>query len=149
MLKRIVSIAGKPGLYRLVSQGKNMLIVEALADGKRMPVYMHDKVMSLGDISIYTHEGDIALAEVLDKVKTHADSKPVDVKALGADANIRQYFTEILPDFDQDRVYTTDIKKLLSWYNILIKAGVTVFVESEQPQDGQPEPARAEEKSDK
>lgn len=134
MLKRIVSVAGKPGLYRLISQGKNMLIVEALATKKRMPVYMHDKVMSLGDISIYTLDGDVPLAEVLDKVKLHADGKPVDVKAMGEDANVRAFFAEILPQFDQERVYTTDIKKLLSWYNILMQAGVTEFVEPAAPE---------------
>lgn len=147
MLKRIVSIAGKPGLYRLVSQGKNMLIVEALATGKRMPVYMHDKVMSLGDISIYTLEGDVPLAEVLDKVKQQADGKPVDVKAMGDDANIRQYFAEVLPQFDQDRVYTTDIKKLLSWYNILIQAGVTDLVEPAPAAEAREPKAEEEDKA--
>lgn len=147
MLKRIVSIAGKPGLYRLVSQGKNMLIVEALATGKRMPVYMHDKVMSLGDISIYTLEGDVPLAEVLDKVKQQADGKPVDVKAMGDDANIRQYFAEVLPQFDQNRVYTTDIKKLLSWYNILIQAGVTDLVEPDPAAEAREPKAEEEDKA--
>ena len=69
MLKRILSISGKPGLYRLVSQGKNMLIVESLTNGKRMPAYARDKVVSLGDISIYTVEDDEPLSEVLEKVK--------------------------------------------------------------------------------
>lgn len=148
MLKRIVSISGKPGLYRLVNQGKNMLIVEALATGKRMPVYMHDKVMSLGDISIYTLEGDVPLAEVLENVKKESGGQPVDLKAMGTDANIREFFAQVLPQFDQDRVYTTDIKKLLSWYNILLNAGITEFVEPKQ--DGekeQQEPADAEAES--
>lgn len=129
MIKKILSIAGKPGLYRLVSQGKNMLIVEQLGTGKRQPAYMRDKVMSLGDISIYTTEGDVPLAEVFEKVKAKAEGKPVDVKAFPDDAAIREYFGEILPDFDKERVYTTDIKKLLNWYNILINAGISDFVE--------------------
>lgn len=132
MIKNILSIAGRPGLYRLVSRGKNMLIVEAIATGKRTPAYAHDKVISLGDISIYTQDGeDTLLGNVLEAVKAKADGKPVDVKALGGDAEIREYFGEILPEFDRERVYTTDIKKLLSWYNLLIAAGITDFAPEE------------------
>lgn len=145
MLKRILSIAGRPGLFRLVNQGKNMLIVESLANGKRTPAYAHDKVVSLGDISIYTNEGDVPLTEVLETIRVKNDSKPVDVKALGSDAAIRAYFQEILPEFDQERVYTNDIKKLFSWYNQLIAAGVTEFKDEEIAQD---EAAEAAEKAD-
>lgn len=130
MIRRILSISGKPGLYRLVSQGKNMLIVESLADKRRQPIYANDKVVSLGDISIYTTEGDKPLAEVFESVKTKADGKPVDIKAFSNDQAIRDYFREILPDFDDDRVYTSDIKKLLTWYNTLIAKGITEFVET-------------------
>lgn len=129
MIRRILSISGKPGLYRLVSQGKNMLIVESLADKRRQPIYANDKVVSLGDISIYTTEGDKPLAEVLDAVKTKADGKQVDIKAFASDQAIRDYFREVLPDFDDDRVYTSDIKKLLTWYNTLIDKGITEFIE--------------------
>lgn len=145
MLKRILSIAGRPGLFRLVNQGKNMLIVESLANGKRTPAYAHDKVVSLGDISIYTNEGDVPLTEVLETIRVKNDSKPVDVKALGSDGAIRAYFQEILPEFDQERVYTNDIKKLFSWYNQLIAAGVSEFKDEEIAQD---EAAEAAEKAD-
>lgn len=134
MIRKILSIAGKPGLYNLVGQGKNMLIVESLIDKKRMPVYSRDKVISLGDISIYTVEEDMPLAEVLEKVKAKAEGKTVDVKGLEADGTIREFFGEVLPNFDDERVYTTDIKKLLSWYNILINAGITEFVDKEAEQ---------------
>lgn len=127
MIKRIVSIAGKPGLFKLVSQGKNMLIVESLATGKRMPAYAHDKVISLADVAIYTNDEDMPLADVLEKVAARAEGKPIDVKAFADDAAIRAYFGEILPEFDKERVYTTDIKKLFSWYNQLIAAGITKF----------------------
>lgn len=127
MLKTILSISGRPGLFRLVNRGKGMLIVEELATGKRIPAYARDKVISLGDISIYTDEGDTPLGLVLDAVKAKADGKAVDIKALGKDDQIREYFAEILPTFDRERVYTTDIKKLLSWYNLLIAAGITEF----------------------
>ncbi len=144
MLKRILSISGKPGLYRLVNQGKNMLIVESLATGKRMPAYARDKVLSLGDIAIYTTESDTPLGDVLEKVKEATGGQPVDAKSMG-DAELRDYFKEILPDYDEDRVYTTDIRKLFSWYNQLVAAGVTEFKEEEIQQD---EAAEAAEEAD-
>lgn len=132
MIKGILSIAGKPGLYKFVSQGKNMLIVESLEDGKRRPAYSQDKVISLADVAIYTTGEDMPLAEVFDKIKKANDSKPVDVKALKSDAEIRAYFREIMPEFDEERVYTNDIKKVFSWYNKLVNAGITEFVEEEK-----------------
>ena len=130
MIRKIVSIAGKPGLYKLVSQGRNMLIVEALATGRRTPAYAHDKVISLADVAIYTTEEDMPLGQVLEKVKEATNCQPVDVKSY-TDADLRNYFATILPNFDQDRVYTTDIRKLFSWYNILIASGITEFVPAE------------------
>ncbi len=131
MLKTILSISGRPGLFRLVNRGKGMLIVEDIASGKRTPAYARDKVISLGDISIYTDEGDTPLSGVLDAVKTKNEGNPVDIKSLGKDDAVRAYFAEILPNFDQEIVYTTDIKKLLSWYNLLISAGITDFLPEE------------------
>ena len=130
MIRKIVSIAGKPGLYKLVSQGRNMLIVEALATGRRTPAYAHDKVISLADVAIYTTEEDMPLGQVLEKVKEATNGQAVDVKSY-TDADLRNYFATILPNFDQDRVYTTDIRKLFSWYNILIASGITEFVPAE------------------
>ncbi len=131
MLKTILSISGRPGLFRLVNRGKGMLIVEDIASGKRTPAYARYKVISLGDISIYTDEGDTPLSGVLDAVKTKNEGNPVDIKSLGKDDAVRAYFAEILPNFDQEKVYTTDIKKLLSWYNLLISAGITDFLPEE------------------
>lgn len=131
MIKTILSISGKPGLYRLVNRGRNMLIVESLQTGKRMPAYSRDKVISLGDIAIYTTGDDKPLGEVFELVKAANDGKSVDVKAIGDDAALRKYFATILPDFDPDRVYTTDIRKLFQWYNQLLAAGITEFVEKE------------------
>ncbi len=142
MLKRILSISGKPGLFRLMSQGKNMLIVENIATGKRTAAYARDKVVSLGDISIYTNEGDEPLTEVLEKVKKVTAGAPVDVKSMG-DGELRDYFKTILPEYDEDRVYTTDIRKLFSWYNQLIAAGVTEFKDEELAQDEAAEKAEA------
>ena len=131
MLKRILAISGKPGLYRLVSQGKNMLIVESLANGRRCPAYSHDKVISLGDIAMYTLDEDIPLSDVLTSLKAKADGKPVDLKTFEDDAAIRAYFKEVLPNFDDERVYTNDIKKLYNWYNTLIAAGITDFADKD------------------
>lgn len=144
MIKTILSISGRPGLYKLVSQGKNMLIVESLQNGKRMPAYAHDKVVSLGDISIYTLDGDVPLADVFEAIKEKNDGQPVDVKAMDNDS-LRSYFAEILPDFDDERVYTNDIRKVFQWYNQLIAANVTEFKDNEIAED---QAAEAAEKAD-
>ncbi|MEZ3589596.1 MAG: DUF5606 domain-containing protein [Muribaculaceae bacterium] len=127
MLKTILSIAGRPGLFKLVNQGKNMLIVESLQTGKRTPAYAHDKVISLGDIAIYTVENDVPLTEVFASIKEKNNGEQVDIKAIGDDSKLRACFKEILPDFDEDRVYTNDIKKVFTWYNQLIAAGISDF----------------------
>jgi hypothetical protein len=132
MNKRILSIAGKPGLYNLVSQGKNMLIVENIENGKRVPAYASDKVISLGDIAIYTIEEDKPLYDVFQAIVEKTGAQPVDVKALDTPEKLRAYFGEILPDFDQDRVHNNDIKKVFSWYNLLVKNGINDF-RAEQP----------------
>lgn len=142
MLKTILAIAGKPGLFRLVSQGKNMLIVESLLNGKRQPAYSHDKVISLGDIAMYTLEEDVPLGNVLESLKAKTEGKPIDIKAFEDDHAIREFFREVLPDFDDERVYTNDIKKLISWYNILLNAGITDFKEPEAVADEAENPAK-------
>ncbi|MBS7351666.1 MAG: DUF5606 domain-containing protein [Muribaculaceae bacterium] len=131
MLKTVLSVSGKSGLFKLVSQGKNMLIVESLVTKKRTPAYASDKIVSLGDISIYTDDEDVSLASVL-KTIYEEEGKPVDVKSFKDDKALRGYFETILPNYDQERVYTTDIKKLLTWYNILVEAGMTEFEEKQQ-----------------
>lgn len=133
MLKEILSITGKSGLYKLVNRGHNMLIVESLVDGKRFPTYARDKIVSLGDISMFTTGDDVALWEVLESVKKHENGAEVGFDAKKADnKQLAAFFTEILPDWDQDRVYPTDIRKLILWYNILIKAGITEFKPQEE-----------------
>lgn len=132
MLEKIVSISGKPGLYKVLSQGKNMLVVESVVDKKRMPAYSSDKVVSLGDISMFTDSGDKPLSEILEamKVKENGAVASIDVKA---DAEkLREYFGEIVPDFDRQRVYPTDVKKLIQWYNLLIENGLTDFLPEEK-----------------
>lgn len=132
MLKTILAITGKPGLYKLVSRGNNMLIVESLVDGKRVPTYARDKIVALSDISMFTTDEDIALSEVLTKLGEKEQLKPASMDAKKADNDqLRSYFAEVLPNFDRDRVYPSDIRKLVLWYNILINAGITDFTVKE------------------
>ena len=134
MLRTILSISGKPGLYKLISQGKNMLILETLdATKKRIPAYNHDKVISLGDIAMYTDADEVALGEVLESVKTKENGAvaSIDYKK-ASQAELHAYMAEVLPSYDRDRVHTSDIKKLIQWYNILLSNGVTEFVEAEE-----------------
>ncbi len=135
MLKNILSISGRPGLFRLSNRGKNMLIVESIADGKRTPAYARDRVISLGDISIYTDEGDVPLWEVLESVKVKSNGEQVDIKSIGNDAAVREYFAGILPNFDREKVYTSDIRKLLTWYNQLLAGGITEFKPEEASEE--------------
>ena len=133
MLKTILSISGKPGLYKLISQAKNMLIVESLQTGKRQPAYAHEKIISLGDIAIFTDEDDVPLGEVLNAIKTKENGAKVSLDIKKADNEaLRAYLAEVLPNFDRERVYTTDIKKLISWYNLLIETGNADFVEEKK-----------------
>lgn len=145
MLKNILSITGKPGLYKLVSRGNNMLIVESLIDGKRMPTYARDKIVSLAEVSMFTTGDDIALSEVLTKVGEKEGLKVASIDPKKADNDaLRAYFAEVLPEFDRDRVYPTDIRKLVQWYNILINAGITDFTIKED--EGEEEAASVEDK---
>ena len=141
MLKKILSISGKPGLYKLVSQGKNMLIVESLLTGKRIPAYAHDKVISVGDIAIFTEGGEAPLPDVMNKIKEKENGGVASVNTKAEGKVLRNYFAEILPDFDRERVYTTDIKKLLGWYNLLVEKGLTDFVEERTEEDSSAEKA--------
>lgn len=137
MLKTVLAISGKPGLYKLISQAKNMLIVEAVsADKKRMPIYASDKVISLGDIAMYTDADEVPLAEVLEavKAKENGNVASLDYKKASVE-ELHAFMAEVLPNYDRDRVHNGDIKKLIQWYNLLISNGVTEFVEkSEEPE---------------
>lgn len=132
MLKKILSISGKPGLFKLVSYGKNMIIVEGLNDGKGFPAYTHDKIISLGDIAIYTYDEEVALSKVMQAISDKNEGKAVDVKQYKDKNSLFAFFAEILPDFDQERVYPNDVKKVISWYNLLVDAGVTTFYEEKE-----------------
>ena len=137
-METILSIAGKPGLFRLVSRGKQTLIVETLDETKRrLPAFATDRVTSLGDIAMFTDSEDIPLWQVLKNVGEKEQSKPCSInyrKASGKE--LREYFAEVLPEFDRDRVHDSDIKKLLQWYNILVQNGITDFEKDLKPTQG-------------
>ena len=133
MLRTILSISGKPGLYKLESHAKNMLSVESLIDKKKIPAHAKDKVISLGDIAIYTEDGETPLHKVLTSVKEKENGEVASINPTKASTDeLRAYFAEVLPNFDRDRVYPSDIRKLLNWYNILIKAGINEFTPAEE-----------------
>lgn len=137
MLQKILAISGKPGLYKLVSRGKNSLIVETLDDThRRIPAFATDRITALADIAMFTDTEDVPLRKVLANIKELEAGNATSIdqrKASGEE--LREYFAKVLPNFDRDRVHNSDIKKLLQWYNLLISNGVTEFEEEEQKND--------------
>ncbi len=132
MKDTILAISGKPGLYRLISQGHNMLIVEAISPEKRrIPAGIRDKVTSLNDVSMYTDEEDKPLMDIFESIKEKEGGKAVAFNYKKATAaELAKFMEEVLPNYDRDRVYNNDIKKLIQWYNILIENGYTEFSSS-------------------
>ena len=124
-LKGVISISGRPGLYRVVGQGKNNIIVEALNDNKRIPAYATDRISALEDISIYTYEEDVPLKEVYLKFREKVNEDMV-LSHKESLSKLESFLEEVLPDYDKERVYPSDIKKLFQWYNLLHKSGLTV-----------------------
>lgn len=117
-LSGIISIAGMPGLYKVVAQSKSGLIVESIADKKRIPTYANQKVSSLEDISMYTTGDDVLLKDILGTIKEkQKGAAAIDHKV--GDDELKKYFESILPTYDKDRVYVSDIRKVIMWYNIL------------------------------
>lgn len=135
MLEKVLAIAGKPGLYVLVSRGHNSLIVETLdAQKKRMPVFGTDKVIALADIAMYTDEKEVPLRQVFKNIYDKLEGKPTELKANKASREeLAAFMAEALPNYDRDRVYPADMKKLAQWYNLLLANGVTDFEEPAAP----------------
>lgn len=143
MLREILSITGKSGLFKMIGHGNRRIIVEDITTGRRFPALERDKIVSLGDIAMYTEGEDKPLGEILDLTFAKFEGKPIDIKQLADTDKLRETFREILPDFDEERVHTSDIKKLFSWYNLLVGAGFTKF--DDEKKEESPE---AEEKSE-
>lgn len=129
MLKDILSISGQPGLFKLISRGNNNVIVESILTGKRFPSFSTNKISSLEDIAIYTQSGEVLLNEVFKKISENEDLiKTVTAKSSPAD--LKNFFTQVLPDYDEDRVYVSHIKKIISWYLLLKEKDLLNFEES-------------------
>ena len=138
MLETILAISGKPGLYKLVSRGNHGLIVETLdATKKRMPAFGTDKVISLADIAMYTDSEEVPLRQVLKNIheKEHGQKASIDPKKASKD-ELAEYMSQVLPNYDRDRVYPSDMKKLVLWYNILVENELTDFDEVLQETEG-------------
>lgn len=119
-LKDILSISGKPGLYKLITTSKTNIIVESLIDGKRAAVSGNNKISTLEDISIFTYEDDVPLGDVLASIHKHTNGEQAPSKKSSSE-ELKDFMGEVLPKFDEDRVYVSDLKKLFSWYNLLLE----------------------------
>jgi len=125
-LSEILAISGRPGLYKMVAQNKSGLIVESMEDDKRFPVYSTHQISALEEISIYTYEEDVPLAEVFEKMYNVLEGKP----AMSPKSNkndMMAFFETVLPDYNQEQVYASDVKKLIQWYNLFHKYGMLTF----------------------
>ncbi len=133
-LSKILSISGKPGLYKMVAQSKNGAIVESLSDKKRFPAFATDRVSSLEEISIFTNDEDMSLKDVLKAIyKKQNGEKAIDHKA--DPKELKEFFENAIPDYDHDRVYISDIKKVINWYNLLHEYEMLDFSEEEKEED--------------
>lgn len=135
MVDRILAISGKPGLFRLVARGNNMLIVESLLDGRRMPAHQRDRVLSLGDIAMYTVDGEVPLNTVFAKAKALTGGTVSPVSPNDPAVEQRAWFAKVMPEYDEDRVRAGDIKKFIQWYNILVETGNDDFSEPKEEEE--------------
>ena len=129
-LEKVLAISGKPGLYELKAQTRGGFVAESLADGKKISVNARHNVSMLSEIAMYTYTEEVPLREVFQKIAEKEDGKEA-ISHKESKAKLEGYFKEILPEYDEDRVYASDIKKVFQWYNILVNAGVTDFSEQE------------------
>lgn len=134
MLKDILSISGHSGLFKLVAQSSKSIIVESLETHQKMPVYFTSKVSALEDIAIYTDDEEIPLSQVFEKIYKMENKGETSVSSKSANEDIKDYFGDILPNYDKERVYVSDMKKVLNWYNILLKQNMLNFEEKKEEQ---------------
>ncbi len=116
----------------MISYGKSMLVVENLDTKKRIPAYSRDRIVSLGDIAIYTTEEEVPLGKVLEAIRDKYEAKPLDLEKYKTDDQLDAFFKEVLPTYDEERVYKSDIRKLMGWYNLLINAGIADYSKKEE-----------------
>lgn len=126
-LEKILSISGKPGLYKLLTQTRTGFVAESMLDGKKITVGMRSNVSVLSEIAIYTLEEELPLREVFQKIKDKENGAKTSVGHKEDKLKLEEYFFEVLPNYDEDRVYVSDIKKIIQWYNLLVGQGITDF----------------------
>ena len=147
-LDKILSIAGKPGLHKLVTQTRTGFVAESLIDGKRSTVNMRTNVSVLSEIAIYTLEEEVPLREVFSKIQEKENGEKTAVKHKDDKLKLEEYFFEVLPNYDEDRVYASDIKKVIQWYNLLHDHGIIDFTTPEETKEEvKEEELKAEEES--
>ena len=130
-LKEIMAIAGYPGLYRHISQGRNGIIVESLTDKKRMPAYSSMKISALEDIAVFIDDGELPLKDVFKRIFDKESGGP-SIDAKSSPDDLKKYFVSIIPEYDKERVYVSDIKKIISWYNLMQSLEMIEFNEDEK-----------------
>ena len=131
-LSKIVTISGRGGLFKVISSAKNAAIVESLTDKKRSPAFAHEKVSTLEEISVFTTDGERPLKEIFKAIFEKLEGKPaIDPKE--DNPKLKAFFLEMIPDFDQEKVYVSDIKKMIGWYNLLLAENMMEFKEEEKP----------------
>lgn len=139
-LTKILSITGKPGLFKMVGEAKNNIIVESLIDGKKIPAFTHERISTLKEISIFTEDEDVPLKDVLKNIFKMQNEQPVPDMKKASSNDIKTLFEKALPNYDKDTVYVSDMKKIFGWYNLLLEKGLVDLVEDEE----ETEPAEAE-----
>lgn len=135
-LREIISISGKPGLYRIVNLDKMPYTVEDIDSGRRMPIFGRDKVSSLAEIAMYTDEGDLPLGQVFQNIhEAYGDTIPEEKEITKSHDTLRAFMEKVLPSYDAERVHDSDIRKLVKWYILLRKQGMVLFVDDEDSKD--------------
>ncbi len=147
-LSKIMTISGKPGLFKVIAKTRNGLVVESLMDGKKLPVFASDRSSTLEDISIFTREQEMPLKDVLWKMNETYEGKPgLDPKS--DPGKLKSAFEEILPDYDKERVYVSDMKKVFTWYNILLEKDMITKPEESEEEADAGKPSEKEEPKNK
>lgn len=134
-LEKVLSISGKPGLYKLIAQTRGGFVAESLLDKKRISVGIQTNVSMLSEIAIYTLTEEIPLKDVFKKIKDKEKGQPTSVKAKDSKETLEEYFFDVLPDYDEDRVYVSDIKKVIQWYNLLHQQNMLSFLDDNDEVD--------------
>lgn len=121
--EKIIAVSGKPGLFQIISQSKNAVIAESLLDNKRVAINASSNISLLDNIAIYSYEGDVKLLTIFKTMFENEGGKET-ISHKSSNQEVLSYFLEVLPEFDEDRVYASNIKKVIQWYNLLVKSGM-------------------------